>query len=803
MSRVVEGQTPSLIDNIYSNNIHSHVQSGNIYFSLSDHFSQFASVNREKIDIKKIDMYGRDYSGFFPEKFRDDVFIQNWNHDSNDPNILMSDFIWRLGGSADRHAPVKKLNRREIKLKLNPWMTPELMKLIKIRDRLFARKKREPNNITLKETYNRVRNRVNRDIRKSKVDYQKAYFEEHKADMRKTWEGIRKIVNVKKSTDFTISQLSVKGKIIDDPTAITNSFNKYFANVGPETEQNVPKVPNKSPSLYLRDRNIHTLIIAHISEQEILDIITALSNKSTGPASIPLRLLKIVADIVVIPLCRIINLSFQTGIFPDVLKVAKVIPLHKGGSTQETNNFRPISLLSIFDKIIEKIMHKRLYYFLEEHDILYKNQFGFRKKSSTAHSLMEITEKIKESIDKGNYGCGIFIDLKKAFDTVNHKILLTKLEHYGIRDNLLKWFETYLTDRKQYVFYNGVSSELLSMSCGVPQGSVLGPLLFLLYINDLPNISDKLDFFLFADDTNIYYESDNLLNLEKIVNGELKKLSQWLNVNRLALNVSKTNFVIFRSIKKPLPHNVVLIMNRKAIEQKDNVKYLGVLVDQHLLWKEQISSVSKKISRGVGILIKLRSFLEPKMLKDIYYCLIYSHLSYGVVVWGSACKTHLKNLSILQNKAVRILTGSQFCQVFGEPPGPLPSSMPLFKKTEILKLEDIYKLNIAKFVYMTLCGESPFIFSDWFVYISDIHSYATTSSSTISKTHYFDSGTVFPTFSLYTPKSKLVNYGDKLIKVSGPTIWNSLPPYIQEASSIHTFKTHIRKYFLEKYNGQD
>ena len=160
---------------------------------------------------------------------------------------------------------------------------------------------------------------------------------------------------------------------------------------------------------------------------------------------------------------------------------------------------------------------------------------------STGHSLIEISEEIKESIDNGKYGCGIFIDLKKAFDTVNHKVLLTKLEHYGIRGVLLNWFESYLTERKQYVFYNGVASEMEVITCGVPQGSVLGPLLFLLYVNDLPNISDKLKFFLFADDTNIHYDSNDLINLEKTVNNELKKLSQWLNVNRLALNVSKTN----------------------------------------------------------------------------------------------------------------------------------------------------------------------------------------------------------------------------------------------------------------------
>ena len=207
---------------------------------------------------------------------------------------------------------------------------------------------------------------------------------------------------------------------------------------------------------------------------------------------------------------------------------------------------------------------------------------------------MEITERIKESIDEGKFGCGIFIDLKKAFDTVNHKILLSKMEHYGIRGISLDWFQSYLAGRKQFVSINGKNSELRDIRCEVPQNSVLGPLLFLLYINDLPNVSEKLTFFLFADDTNIYFESKNLHDLENVINMELKQLSLWLKVNRLALNITKTNFLIFHSTQRNLNHNVTLKLDKKAINQKDNIKYLGVIIDCNLNWKQHILTVSKK-----------------------------------------------------------------------------------------------------------------------------------------------------------------------------------------------------------------
>ena len=358
-TRVTEFNS-SLIDNIFSNNISDDTKSGNILLTLSEHFSQFVSVSRARVDYSNLRRVQHDYSKFNKEKFREDVSIQNWNNDLNNANDLFIDFHFKLKGCVDRHAPLKQLTPKEAKIANKPWITPAISKMIKIRNKIFARKKRQPSNVILKRSYNLFRNRASRELKKSKKNYYQEYFEENKNNIKNIWSGIREIVNIRNPNSHKISQLKVGGKLINNPRDISNQLNEYFVNVGPTTEDSIPKTQNVSALKFMKERINYAFLIAQVSHDEVLDIINSLEYKATGPVSIPIKLLKLIPDLILVPLCNIINVSFNTGVFPNLLKLVKVIPIHKGGSKQDMNNYRPISLLSVFDKIMEKLMHKRL-----------------------------------------------------------------------------------------------------------------------------------------------------------------------------------------------------------------------------------------------------------------------------------------------------------------------------------------------------------------------------------------------------------------------------------------------------------
>ena len=427
------------------------------------------------------------------------------------------------------------------------------------------------------------------------------------------------------------------------------------------------------------------------------------------------------------------------------------------------NNYRPVSILPLFSKVLERIMCNRLVSFLEKFKILYKYQFGFRAKHGTNIALNILVDKITQSLQEGNLVLGVFLDFRKAFDTVNHTILLDKLYSYGVRGAPHKWFQSYLSDRKQFVYCNDTSSNLLNITCGVPQGSILGPILFLLYINDIANVSKVLLPIIFADDTNVFLSGKKIPDLIQIMNNELGKLLQWLHVNKLSLNIGKTYFMVF-SFNKSVAHKENVEIDGIVIKRVSCTKFLGVMLDEHLTWRDHVNLIKGKISRGIGILYCARKLFKGSTLITMYTTFIHPYMNYCIDIWGAANKGLLESIFKLQKKAIRLITSSKFNA----------HTSPLFESLKILKLEDIYKYCIALLMFKLHNGMLPDVFNEMFTRNTQIHNYLTRQAE-----------------SLHVP-STTTHKVASTIRYKGVNLWNEVNKKVNTCCKISVFKNAVK-----------
>lgn len=707
-------ESKTLIDNIFITPSKFKMVSGNLTSGISDHLPQFLILKNLKIsDFKNYHSEARNWKNFDQLNFIKDFKTINWDTilhlEGKDPSASFDSFHSTLTELLDQYAPTRKLSKNQIKSNLKPWITNGIKQSILKRDN-FLKKfiKSSDNNLKtiLYNQYKVYRNNIVNLIKLSKNNHYKQYFTENIKNSRKIWKGINECINKSKIKTNKKISLNSDGTLFTEPNDVANLFNKYFTTIADSIRDKIPKFGNFEQFVD-KSRSPESFFFKAVTPEEMIKTIQSLNNsKASGPYSVPPvavlnNLLFEISDI----LTKIINLSFETGIFPEDLKIAKVIPIFKNkGSNQDCNNYRPISLLSNVDKIFEKLVHSRLISYLNKQNILFKRQFGFRKGHSTIHTLINLTEEIRQHLENGQFSCGVFIDLQKAFDTVDHNILLRKLELYGIRGVVNKWFHSYLSNRKQYVYLAGVKSKILKILHGVPQGSVLGPLLFIIYINDLHNAILNSKTTHFADDTSLIYSNQSLKTIERKLNVDLKSLFKWLCSNLISLNVAKTVVVLFRNERKTPDYEIKLKLNGKNLDLSKTVKYLGITLDYSLSWNFHINSIANKLRNANGALSKLRHLVPKSTLITVYNALFSSHLTYACQAWAQNRNPNTCRLLKLQKQALRLITFNNF----------RAPSTPIFLELKLLKFPDLVNLLNLNLIHQIQNEKCPTELSNTF-----------------------------------------------------------------------------------------
>ena len=546
-------------------------------------------------------------------------------------------------------------------------------------------------------------------MRSARRLYYEKKLEYAKSNTYATWKILNDILNRKKLKPKVNSIFTSDGQDISDPVIIANKFCKYFSSIGPNLAREIQSHPFSHED-FLSGSFAESIFFNHATKEEIIAIAQSFaSNKAAGYDNILMSLIKESIQLISEPLAHIINLSIAHGIVPDQMKIARVIPLFKADDQSLFTNYRPVSVLPSFSKFLERIIYNRLNDYLTNLNVLCDEQYGFRKNHSPTLALIDLYDKISSALDRGDIAVGIFLDLSKALDTVNHNILFDKLEHYGIRGLALKWVKSYFSNRLQFVDFNGHVSSRFNISCGVPQGSILGPLFFLLYINDIVNASTALQLILFADDTNVFLSGKDPEHLVNQLNIEINKLSVWFRVNKLSLNLKKTKFIVFKPNQRRRSYNFQILINEQQIDQVKETVFLGVIIDENVTWKSEISHVSKSI----GMIHKSSFYLSSYSLRVLYYSLVYPYFFYCNIVWASTYKTNLVRLVKLQKRVVRIIDKSHFNAHSGH----------IFKKLGILKFHDLNLLQLGQFMFSyQIRTLSPELASK-FTLNSQIHTY--------------------------------------------------------------------------------
>ena len=715
--------TATLLDHIYTNSNKKDFNTSIILTDISDHFPILTIMNGKKKIEKSSFIYKRKFSEENLNAFKAEFQNIDWDllYSENDVQKAYDIFYQKFNTAYNKHFPLKRIKIGKNSHQSDDFMTKGLKISQEHKFTLTDLKIKDPTNENINR-YKEYRNLYNKLIKAAKQLHYKLEFQKHRHDLKKTWMILKDAIRMKKDKSLEIQEINHENVAITEDDKMSDKFNEHFTSIADKITREI-NPSDKDSSDFLRDLNLN-FKFGHVYSFEIKNIIKDLEAKtSCDMYGISNKFVKQIVDEIMFPLRHIFNLSLQKGVIPNELKIAKVIPIYKldkkdSEFTTNMNNYRPISLLPIFSKILEKLVSIRLTKFLDQNNILYSHQYGFQKKKSTLHPIMHFMNKILEASNEKKFTIGIFCDLQKAFDCCSHRILLLKLKKLGIKENELLWFENYLKNRQQYVCANQGKSDIRLVSKGVPQGSILGPILFLIYINDLAYCTELFTL-LFADDTSFLISGKDIDDVIQILNRELQKICYWFRANELSLHPLKTKFMFFsknpmhvnlNEVHINLNYNNYTESNPELIHrltcanllENPTIKFLGVFIDPKLDFKYHIEYMHTKISRSLYAINTAKHFLNADILIILYKSLVHCHFLYCILIYSSVLQNTIKRLILLQKKAIRIATNSRYNS----------HTIPLFKRNEILPLEEQSKYSKIMIMYDYINNKLPKSFDE-------------------------------------------------------------------------------------------
>lgn len=706
----------------------------------------FRNFNKENINKIKIDLVGK-----------------NWQYDCTDLDILYDNFIHNISSSVNKICPVEN----KIAYKSKNWYNSKIKCAQKERDKAYTKYQMTKINEDWID-YKQKRNKVTEIIRQEKKIYFEKTIDMQKGDSKKMWQTIKTLVGNNKNTDLEINNVVFE----DDTGHIEENFNNFYADSIERIANSIDDIPEDEDIQNEVTETTQLFEFKTISLNKLKNIIFSLNNKSTADDLLNVKLLKEIFDSVGYPLLNLINTSLKTGQIPTSLKISVIVPVPKVQNPNQASEYRPINLVFIVDKILEIVVTEQLRDYFEKNKLLCNAQSGFRQRHSCETSLQLVCANWRKEMNDGSVVLSVFVDLKRAFETIDRSRLIRKLSEYGVTRVALKWIENYLADRYHKTKIKNKTSSKISSLYGVPQGSVLGPLLFIIYVNDINYVLKNSYVNLFADDTLISVSGKNHAEITNIMNNELCILYRWLCVNKLKLNNDKTKCMVLGTkvnCHKYLSNGHVIQINSTNIDFVKQIKYLGIILDPQLTFAQHVDYLCKKIGKKIAFLRRISCDLTQWSKLIIYNTIIYPHFNYCFSLLFSCSKSDINRLQLLHNKGMRVILNCDRCT----------SIKDMLDQLGWISVEQSIEKAVLVLIYKIDKNLVPNYLRLFLVKRSELHNYPVRSAEN------------------YSIDLTKLSFLKKSLFIDGLRLYNALPTEIKNSANVKVFGKNVTKLYRD------